>query len=42
MTSHQGVTAMTKHETGVNDAVYNVVSVLYHALQSGEIYMQYL
>lgn len=42
MTSHQGATAPAEHTTGVQDALYNVVSVLYHALQGGESSMQYL
>ena len=42
MASHQGATAMAEHKTGVKDEVYNVVSVLYHALQGGETCMQYL
>src|ERR687886_2415358 len=42
MTSHQGATTMAEHKTGVRDEVYNVVSVLYHALQGGETCLQYL
>jgi len=42
MTSHQGATATAEHTTGVQDAMYNVVSVLYHALQGGETSMRYL
>jgi hypothetical protein len=42
MASHQGATATAEHKTGVKDEVYNVVSVLYHALQGGETSMQYL
>ena len=42
MASHQGATAMAEHKTGVKDEVYNVVSVLYHALQGGETCLQYL
>jgi hypothetical protein len=42
MASHQGATATAEHKTGVKDEVYNVVSVLYHALQGGETCMQYL
>jgi hypothetical protein len=42
MTSHQGATAMAEHKTGVRDEVYNVVSVLYYALQGGEARIQYL
>ena len=42
MASHQGTTATAEHKTGVKDEVYNVVSVLYHALQGGETCMQYL
>ena len=42
MTSHQGATTMAEHKTGVRDEIYNVVSVLYHALQGGETCMQYL
>lgn len=33
---------MAEHKTGVRDDVYNIVSVLYHALQGGETCMQYL
>jgi hypothetical protein len=40
--SHQGATAMAEHKTGMRGEVYNVVSVLYHALQGGETCMQYL
>lgn len=42
MTSHHGATVTAAHKTGVKDEVYNVVSVLYHALQGGETSMQYL
>ena len=42
MTSHQGATATAEHRTGVRDEMYDVVSVLYHALQGGETCMQYL
>ena len=36
MASHQGMTATAEHATGVQDKTYNLVSVLYHALQGGE------
>jgi hypothetical protein len=42
MTSHQGATATAEHKTSVKDEVYNIVSVLYHALQGGETSVQYL
>ena len=42
MASHQGMTATAEHATGVEDKTYNLVSVLYHALQGGETSMQYL
>src|SRR5690242_3452786 len=42
MTSHQGTTAMAEQKTGMRDETYNIVSVLYHALQGGETCMQYL
>ena len=42
MTSHHGATATDKHTTGVRDEMYDVVSVLYHALQGGETCIQYL
>ncbi|MGE3539336.1 MAG: hypothetical protein AB7N91_18130 [Candidatus Tectimicrobiota bacterium] len=42
MTSQQGTTATAEQSTGVKDEMYNVVSVLYHALQGGETAMQYL
>jgi hypothetical protein len=42
MTSHQSAASMTEHSTGVKDAVYNIVSVLYHALHGRETCMQYL
>jgi len=42
MTSHQGATATAAHKTGMRDETYNIVSVLYHALQGGETCMQYL
>ena len=40
--SHQGATALAEHKTGVRDEVYNVVSVLYYALQGGETCIPYL
>ena len=42
MTSHQGRTATAEHITGMQDKTYNLVSVLYHALQGGETCMQYM
>ena len=42
MTGRQGATAAAEHTPGVQDALHNVVSVLYHALQGGETSMQYL
>jgi len=42
MTSHQGAASMTEHNTGVKDAVYNIVSVLYHTLQDSETCTEYL
>lgn len=42
MTSHHGAASMTEHSTDVKDAVYNIVSVLHHALQSGETCTHYL
>ena len=42
MASHQGATATAAHRTGTRDEIYDVVSVLYHALQGGETCMQYL
>jgi hypothetical protein len=42
MTSHQGATATAEHTTGMRDETYNIVSVLYHALQGGETCRQYL
>ena len=42
MASHQGAAATAEHRTGVRDEMYDVVSVLYHALQDGETCMQYL
>src|SRR5919204_3892212 len=42
MTSHQGMTATAEHVTGMQDKTYNLVSVLYHALQGGETCMQYM
>ena len=42
MASHQGATATAEHSTGMRDEMYDVVSVLYHALQGGETCMQYL
>src|SRR5437763_7512208 len=42
MASHQGMTATAEHATGVQDKTYNLVSVLYHALQGGETCQQYL
>lgn len=32
---------MSREETGTEDATYNVVSVLYHALQGAELYGRY-
>ena len=42
MTSHQGTTASAEHATGTKDKTYNLVSVLYHALQGAETSMQYI
>lgn len=42
MASHQGMTATAEHATGVENKTYNLVSVLYHALQGGETCQQYL
>jgi hypothetical protein len=42
MTSHQGTTASAEHAIGMKDKTYNLVSVLYHALQGGETSMQYI
>ena len=42
MASHQGATATAAHRTGTRDEIYDVVSVLYHALQGGETCIQYL
>jgi hypothetical protein len=42
MASHQGATATAEHKTGMRDEMYDVVSVLYHALQGGETCQQYL
>jgi hypothetical protein len=33
---------MAEHKTGVRDEVYNIVSLLYHAVQGSETCMQYL
>lgn len=38
----QGTTAMAEPATGVRDQTYNLISVLYHALQGGETTMKYL
>jgi hypothetical protein len=42
MTSHQGATGTSEQATGLQDKTYNLVSVLYHALQGGETCMQYM
>jgi hypothetical protein len=42
MASHQGMAATAEHATGVQDKTYNLVSVLYHALQGSETCQQYL
>lgn len=42
MTSHQGASATSEHATGVQNKHYNLISVLYHALQGGETCVQYL
>jgi hypothetical protein len=36
MTSYQGAAATAEHRTDAKDEIYNVVSVLYHALQVRE------
>ena len=42
MTSHQSATRTSERATGLQDKTYNLVSVLYHALQGGETCMQYM
>jgi hypothetical protein len=42
MTSHQSATGTSEQATGMQDKTYNLVSVLYHALQGGETCMQYM
>lgn len=32
---------MPHHETGTKDATYDLVSILYHALQGAEVYGKY-
>jgi hypothetical protein len=36
------MTHNTEHKTGTRDVTYNLVSVLYHALQGAETYVQYV
>lgn len=33
---------MSDESTGTKDKLYNLTSVLYHALQGGEVYEQYI
>lgn len=42
MTGQHGATAVAEHHTGMQDKNYNLISVLYHALQGGETCMQYI
>ena len=42
MTGQHGATAVAEHHTGIQDKNYNLISVLYHALQGGETCMQYI
>lgn len=41
-TSHQGMAGSAEQATGVEDKTYNLVSILYHALQGGKACMQYM
>jgi hypothetical protein len=42
MAGQQGAMGSAEQATGVHDKSYDVISVLYHALQAGETTMQYL
>jgi hypothetical protein len=42
MPSHQGPAASSEQGTGTSDATYNLVSVLYHALQGADTYRRYI
>jgi hypothetical protein len=42
MTHQQGAAASAEHATGTQDKTYNLVSVLYHALQGAETARQYI
>ena len=42
MTSHQSTTASAEQATGTRDETYDLVSVLYHALQGAETYQRYI
>jgi hypothetical protein len=42
MTSHQGTATAAAQPTGTRDETYDLVSVLYHALQGAETSLQYL
>ena len=41
MTNHQESGASTAQVTGTPDAMYDLVSVLYHALQGADTYRRY-
>ena len=42
MSSQPGVAASAEQATGTRDETYNLVSVLYHALQGAQTTMQYV
>jgi hypothetical protein len=42
MASPPGVAASAEQATGIRDETYNLVSVLYHALQGAQTAMQYV
>jgi hypothetical protein len=42
MPSHPGVAAAAEQATGAKDKTYNLVSVLYHALQGAQTSVQYI
>jgi hypothetical protein len=42
MASQHGATGMAEQATGMQNQHYNLVSILYHALQGGETIQQYI
>lgn len=42
MANHQSTTTTAEQTTGTRDETYDLVSVLYHALQGAETYQRYI